>query len=103
MRGEGGLPRFSVKTFLSLLVPKSFVGEPVIVTQNLRDRKILGKRGGGITSLRQKHFCLIVPTNFVGETFSLSLFLGIDKFYASEGCVTIFCRKFVVLRCGNFS
>ena len=46
MRGEGGLSRFSVKNFLSLLVPKSFVGEPVIVTQNFRYRKIFGIRGG---------------------------------------------------------
>ena len=46
MRGEGGLSRFSVENFLSLLVPKSFVGEPVIVTQNFRYRKILGIRGG---------------------------------------------------------
>ena len=46
MKGEGGLSLFSVKNFLSLLVPKNFAGEPVIVTQNFRYRKILGIRGG---------------------------------------------------------
>ena len=31
-----------------------------------------------------------MPKNFVGEPFSVSLILGIKKFYASEGYVTIF-------------
>ena len=29
-----------------------------------------------------------------GESFSVSLISGIEKFYASEGYVTIFCRFF---------
>ena len=33
--------------------------------------------------------------NFVGEPFSVSLFSGIEKFFASEGYVTIFCRFFL--------
>ena len=41
-------------------------------------------------------FCLTVPKNFVGEPFSVSLISGIEKFYASEGYVTIFRRKFFV-------
>ena len=44
-----------------------------------------------------KCFCLAEPKNFVGEPFRVSLFLGIDNFYASEGCVTIFCRNFFCL------
>ena len=38
-----------------------------------------------------------MPKNFVGEPFSVSLVSGIEKFYASEGYVTIFCRKFFCL------
>ena len=35
--------------------------------------------------------CLTVPKNSKGEPFSVSLISGIEKFYASEGYVTIFC------------
>ena len=38
--------------------------------------------------------CLTVSKNFVGQPFSDSLFSGIEKFYASEGYVTVFCRHF---------
>ena len=31
---------------------------------------------------------------FVGESFSFSLFSGIEIFFASEGYVTIFCQSF---------
>ena len=43
-----------------------------------------------------KIFCLTVPKNFVGEPFNVSLISGIEKFYASEGYVTSFRRKFFV-------
>ena len=36
-----------------------------------------------------------MPKNFVQEPFSVSLFSGIEKFYALEGYVTIFCRIFL--------
>ena len=36
-------------------------------------------------------FCLTVPKNFAGQPFRLSLSSGIEKFYAKEGNVTIFC------------
>ena len=42
-----------------------------------------------------KIFCLTVPKNFVQEPFSVSLFSGIEKFYALEGYVTIFHRMFL--------
>ena len=35
-------------------------------------------------------FCFTVPKNLVGEPFSVSLISGIEKFYTSEGYVTIF-------------
>ena len=34
---------------------------------------------------------------FVGDLFSVSMILGIEKFYAWEGFVTIFCRNFFCL------
>ena len=41
-------------------------------------------------------FFLTVSKNFVGEPFSVSLTPGIDKFFASNGYVTIFRRFFSV-------
>ena len=40
-------------------------------------------------------FCLTVPRNFEGQAFRVSLLSGLEKFCASEGCVTIFCRNFL--------
>ena len=40
-------------------------------------------------------FFLTVVENFFGQPFSVSLISGMEKFYASEGFVTIFCRKFL--------
>ena len=53
------------------------------------------RRGGEYQAFPSKKFCLTVPKNFVKEPFSVSLFSGIEKFYALEGYVTIFCRIFL--------
>ena len=53
------------------------------------------RRGGEYQAFPSKNFCLTVPKNFVKEPFSVSLFSGIEKFYALEGYVTIFCRIFL--------
>ena len=50
-----------------------------------------------------KLFSLTLPKIFVGEPFSVSLISGIEKFYASEGFVTIFCRNFFVSPCPKIS
>ena len=55
-------------------------------------------RGWGLGECQDfpsKFSCLTVPKNFVGQPFRVSLFSGIEKFYASEGYVTIFCRTFL--------
>ena len=57
--------------------------------------KFMDKKGGEYQNFPSKTFCLTVAKNFVGEPFSVSLILGIEKFYASEGYVTIFCRNFL--------
>ena len=36
-----------------------------------------------------------MPKNFVGQPFRVSLISVIEKFYASEGYVLIFCRNFL--------
>ena len=50
-----------------------------------------------------KFFCVTVPKNFVGEPFNVSLVSGSEEPYASEGYVTIFCRRFFVSQCRNIS
>ena len=49
-----------------------------------------------------KNVCLTVPKNLVGETFSVSLISGIERFYASEIYLTILCRNFFCLSAEKF-
>ena len=56
----------------------------------------MDKRGGGYQDLPSKNFYLKMPKKFEGEPFSVSLISGVEKFYASEGYVTIFRRIFFV-------
>ena len=44
-------------------------------------------------------FCLTVPKHFVGGIFSVSLIPGMEKIFASEGYVTIFCQSLFVSQC----
>ena len=76
-----------------LILPKFFIGDIFSFSLTSGNRKTLGIREGVFHVFRSKIFCLAEPKNFVGESFRVSLFLGIDKFYASEGCVTIFRQK----------
>ena len=55
--------------------------------------------GGEEQDFLWKIFYLTVPKKFVGEPFRVSLISGIEKFYASEGYVTIFRRNFFVSQC----
>ena len=50
----------------------------------------------GIIKNSFENFCLTMPKFFVVEPFSPSLMSSIEKFYASEGYVTIFCQNFFV-------
>ena len=62
-------------------------------------KKFMDKNGGGgreYQELPSKNFCLTVPKNSVGKSFSVSVISGIEKFCAQEGNNTIFYRKFVV-------
>ena len=78
-------------------MPKNAVGELVSLSlisgvENIRMR---GWGGGECQDSPSKIACLTVPKIFVGKLFRVSLFSGIEKFYASEGYVTIFCRNFL--------
>ena len=59
-------------------------------------KKFLDKRGGVSIVSVEIFICLTVQKNFIWEPFIVSLISGFEKFYASEGYVTIFCRKFFV-------
>ena len=63
-----------------LRVPKKFV-EHFGVSENFGYGKVLCIREL-CHDFVSKFFCLTVPKNFVGETFSVSLISGIEKFYA---------------------
>ena len=71
-------------------VTKDFLleGDNAIISQS--------GEGGGVSTTFCRHFMSHDTETFVGETFSVSLFLGFKKFYSQEGYVTILCRKFSV-------
>ena len=64
---------FPLKIF-SLTVPKSFVGEPFGISEKFGYRKILCIRGrrGGYCDSSSKIFSVTVPKNFLGESFYVS-------------------------------
>ena len=63
------------------------------------------KRGEGRREYHDfpsKNVCLTVPKKFVGETFSVSLISGIERFDASEIYLTILCQIFFCLSAEKF-
>ena len=96
--------------FRSFLVAKNFLDKKVggglskLFVEFLVVKKFMEKKGEWeYRKFPSKIFCLKVPKSLVGDTFSLSLFSGIEKFYASEGYVTIFRRIFFVSQYRNIS
>ena len=86
-----GDPLFSLESFC-LRVPKKIVGE---------HRKFFCLRISrfsvrGVPRFSVDYFMSHDAETFVGEPFSVSLISGIEKFYAQEEFITIFCRKFFV-------
>ena len=65
-------------------------------------KKYMDKMGGSIKILRRK-ILSDSSEKIVGEPFSVSLFSGIAKFYASEGYVKIFYRNLFVSQSRNIS
>ena len=94
IRGEErGVSRFAVEIFLSHSAEK-FRTRTLQCFTNFGYRISLEKRGE-YQGFPLKLFCLTVPQNFVPEPFNVSLYSDIEKFYALEGYVTFFCRKFL--------
>ena len=95
---------FWSKTFYPKL-PKIFVGEPFCaVFQKISGfTEIYGEEGVGYQVFPLKSFCLTAPKKYIGEPIRVSPFLGIDKFYAPEGEVTIFCRNLYFSQCRKLS
>ena len=93
------MSRFSVENFLSHSTETFRRGTLFCcVSENFwwrKSKKFMDKRGGGVSRFPSKNFRLTVPKNAVGKPFGVSLIPGIEKFYASEGYVTIFCRIFL--------
>ena len=68
-------------------------------------KKFMDKKGRerSIKIFRHNFFVSQCRKNFVGEPFHVLLVSGIEKSYASEGYVSIFCRKFFVSQYRNIS
>ena len=100
------MSRFSVENFLCHSTEPFLRGTLLCcVSEKFWQRKSLWiTRGGGgeDQNFLSKTFCLTVPKNFVGEPFSVSLISAIEKFYASEGYVTIFVEIFCLAVPKNF-
>ena len=62
-------------------------------------KKIMDKKvgvGAEYQNFPSSISCLTVPETLVRQTSRVSLNYGLEKIYASEGYVTIFCGKFFV-------
>ena len=94
------MSRFSVENFLSHST-ETFRRGTRLSFRKILLAKLLMHEKGRYHDFPSK-FCLTVAKNFVGEPFSVSLISGIEKFYASEGYVTIFRRKFFCLSTETF-
>ena len=78
-------------------MPKNAVGEPFSLSffSGIENVWMRGWGLGECQDFPSKFSCLTVPKTFVGQPFRVSLISVIEKLYASEGYVTIFCRKFL--------
>ena len=101
-----GISRFSIKKNCCLTVPKILRRGTLLCFRNfLVSKKLMDKRGEvrrDYHDFPSKNVCLTVPRNLVGETFSVSLISGIERFYASEIYLTILFRNFFCLSAEKF-
>ena len=88
--------RFSLEKFSSHSAEKFRRGTLLCFRKFLLSKNVRDKRGGEYQDFPSETICLTVSKVFVREPFSVSLISGIEKFYAYEGNITIFSRKFVV-------
>ena len=90
--------------FFCLAERENFAGNTSVVCfRKFLAAKWLMDKEGEYQYFPSKISCLTVPEIFVGQTFRVSLISGLEKFYASEGYVTIFHRKVFVSQCRKIS
>ena len=88
---RGGVSRFSVENYLSDSAEKfRGWGESFSVSFIWGIDKIWIRGGRQYQDFPSKYFCPTVPKEFVREPFRVSLVSGMEKLFASEGCVMIF-------------
>ena len=105
---SGGECQNFASNYFCLTVTKNSVGEPFrlslicITVSEIFVRKIFsekvrmrGRGGAECQNLPSKISCLTVPEIFVRKIFRVSLLSALEKTYASEGYITIFCRNFL--------
>ena len=95
-RGEGSI-KILRRHFL-VSVTKEAVGEPFSLSSISGIEKVWMRGWGGGSEcqiFRSKTSCRTVPEKLVGQTSTVSLLSGLEKFHASEGYVTFFCRNFL--------
>ena len=95
-----GVSRFSVENFLSHSA-ENFRSGIFYCCIKFGYRKSLEKRGGEYQHFPSKNFCLRVPKNSLGESFTVALNSCSEKVYGQEeeGSIKIFRRKFFVSQC----
>ena len=79
-------------------MPKKNAEEPFSVSFNFGYGKKLCIRGV-CHDILSETFCRTVPKKLVEEFYSVSLISVIEKLFAQEGYVMIFCRIFFVSQC----
>ena len=84
MGGEE-VSRFSVVIFLPHSTENLRRGSLLCSRKRLVSKNVRDKRGGEYHTFPSKFFCFTVPRSFVGDSFSASLFSGIEKFWIRGG------------------
>ena len=101
--GGGGIKVFRRKFFVSQYRNISKRNPSMLCfRKSLVAKKFMDKRAVGVSRFSVKNFLSHSSKKIVGERFSVSLISGIEKFYASEGYVTIFRRFFLSHSTGTF-
>ena len=94
---RGGVSRFSIENFSSHSA-EIFRARIPYCCINFGNRKGLDRKGRQLQGIPSNIFCLTVPKNSIGESFTVALISGSEKVYGQEGgkSIKIFRRNFFV-------